>query len=402
MIDLEARARTLNEQAVTPRLPVELVLKRGHRIRVRRRVAAVVVAGSLLVVGLAGAAMHSTGTTKHLVVTGSTTQPRPTATASAPPHAVPAPKQFIAHLEQGGSARPGKVVIIDTATGSTIRSIGADYDPYLSNGFAIARAAGVALWTRLNEPAQTLELVETPLTGGAARVMTSSGFLDGPLPEQRSAPLLTAVDAAGARLWMNGNAIVDLSTGKQQRVQAPPVETGWSWDTASWMPDGHELFMVEGQDLPRTCYTDIGPALGPPRTTPAECITTPATRSSRTRGLVYDLSDPNGGWRVTATPDRPEGWWGLRILGAGRLPSTVVAVGNFAPTTTGAASTLMTVDVNTGAIVDQLKLPADANVLSVDASGTNILFTTNRRLERVSLADPKLVILRRQVAEAAW
>ena len=62
----------------------------------------------------------------------------------------------------------------------------------------------------------------------------------------------------------------------------------------------------------------------------------------------------------------------------------------------------MTVDVISGAIVDQLTLPADANVLAVDASGTNILFTTNRLLERVSLADTKPVILRRQVAEAAW
>jgi hypothetical protein len=48
MIDLEARARTLNEQAVTRRLPVKLVVQRGNRIRARRRVAVVAIMGSLL------------------------------------------------------------------------------------------------------------------------------------------------------------------------------------------------------------------------------------------------------------------------------------------------------------------------------------------------------------------
>src|SRR5258706_15570147 len=122
--------------------------------------------------------------------------------------------------------------------------------------------------------------------------------------------------------------------------------------------------MGGGRALPAPCYRYGGLV---PRTTPAECIPPPTTRSSRTRGLVYDLSDPNGGWRVTATPDRPEGWWGLRILGAGRLPSTVVAVGSFAPTTTGAASAIMIVDVDTGALVRQLSLARGANVLAVEA-----------------------------------
>ena len=399
MIDLEERARSLNEHAVTPMLPIEVVVQRARRIRARRRMRAIAAIGSVAALVLVVAMLQITGAKKRVVVIG----PGPTTPTSAPaPHAVAPPARFIAHLLQGGSAQPGKVVIIDTATGKTIRAIGADYDPYLANGFAIARGAGVAFWTRLNEPAQTLELVEVPLAGGTPRVLTSSGSLVGPLVTVRPGPLLTAVDPAGSRLWMNGKTMVDLATGTQQPVAAPPVAAGWSWETASWLPGGHELFMVEGRELPATCFRDGGP-LGTPRTTlPPECITTPASRSRDTRGLVYDLSNPRAGWHAAATPARPEGWSGLRALGPGRLPSTVVVVGSRLPSSTGSTSDVMTVDVNTGAIVDQLTLAADANVLTADASGTNFLFTTNRLLERVSFADPHPVVIRRQVGEAAW
>ncbi len=61
----------------------------------------------------------------------------------------------------------------------------------------------------------------------------------------------------------------------------------------------------------------------------------------------------------------------------------------------------MTVDVNSGVIVDEVTIPGDS-VLAVDASGTNILFADSGRLERLSLADTRPVIVREGVAEAAW
>jgi hypothetical protein len=397
MIDLEASARTLNEQTITPRPPLDVVLARGRRIRLRRRLTVIAITCTVAVTVFATAELRSSDTTKHLIVTGHATGPAPTTAARVPaPDLVAPPNLLIAH-EALGANEPGRIVVIDTATGRTIRVLGADYDPYLANGFAIARKAQLALWTRLNEPAQMLELVEVPLVGGAKRVLTSSVPLNGKQPTPRPGPALTALDPAGDKLWMNGNTIVDLLTGDQKRVHEPPIPAGWSWVTASWLPDGHKLFMVETRDLP--AYCDRGGPLSP-RTTPPACITTPASRTSSSRGFIYDLNDPQSGWHTTSPPKRPDGWWGLQILGPGRLASTIVGVG--APPSTTSGPAIMTINVASGAIIDHVALPPDSNVLSVDASGTNVLFTAHRDLERLSIADTTPIVIGKQVAEAAW
>src|SRR5258708_3729062 len=154
MIDLEARARTLNEQTVAPRLPVHVVLAHGRRIRARRRLVAIAIVCSFAGVLVGAAALRSRDNTKDLTVTEPTTHSS-TTTPVPPASFVPPPKTLLVHEEQGGHPTPGRVLLLDTATSRVIRRLGADYDPYLANGFGFARSAGFALWTRLNEPAQT-------------------------------------------------------------------------------------------------------------------------------------------------------------------------------------------------------------------------------------------------------
>jgi hypothetical protein len=386
MIDLEASARALNEQSITPRLPVDVVLARGRRIRLRRRLAIIAITCSVAVAGIATSELLSSDTSKHLIVTGHTTGSPPTTTATLPaPPLVAPPKLLIAHEEQGGSA-PGRIVVIDTATGRTIRVLGADYDPYLQNGFAIARETALALWTRLNQaPRAPIESVEVPIIGGPEHVLAPTG---GPGP-------FLSVNSDGTQLW-SGTTIVDLTTGHRTIIPRPPSSQSPLWHDASWLPDGHRLFLVEGHVDNSSCES------GPQGPVPPSCLTTTTIGTHGTRGLVYDLNDPRAGWRVTASPDRAEGWWDLQILGPGRLPATIVASGRRGPSSTNSAPAIMTINVDTGAITDAIALPADANVLAVDQSGTNILFTTSRQLERLSIADPTPIIIGKRVAEAAW
>jgi hypothetical protein len=68
MIDLKASAMRLNEQAVTPCLPVEVLSVRARRIRVRRRLA---MAATLCAVAAAGAVVgvaRYSGPTRRLLV----------------------------------------------------------------------------------------------------------------------------------------------------------------------------------------------------------------------------------------------------------------------------------------------------------------------------------------------
>jgi hypothetical protein len=79
------------------------------------------------------------------------------------PDAAP-PARLAAHLPTG-TGHPGEIVVIDTATGAIVRTLGAEYDPYLANGFQMAPDGSAVYYTRLNGPSQKIELVRAPLDG---------------------------------------------------------------------------------------------------------------------------------------------------------------------------------------------------------------------------------------------
>ncbi len=289
MIDLEARAHTLNQEAVTPRLAVDVVLERARRIRKRRRLVVVAFCCSLIVAGAVAVTLRlSRASNSAVVVSPSTGSRRATKPTVPAPALVAVPGQAIVH-GLGGADRPGRVEVVDTKTGRTLRVLGADYDPYLQNGFAIARSSGLALWTRLNQPAQTLELVEVPIAGGEEHVIGSTNPLGSGAVSP--GPLLTAVSPDGRQLWMNGDKIVDLGTGHQVNVPQPPFAVGARWGGATWLPDGHHLFVIE---LQAVSNCDRSSPLGG---VPPACETTTTAGACGSHGWTYDLDDPAAGWR---------------------------------------------------------------------------------------------------------
>src|SRR5205085_12656557 len=73
------------------------------------------------------------------------------------------------------TGHPGAMVVIDTATGTAVRTLGADYGIYPANGFQISPDGTALYWNRLNEPAQKIELVRQPLDGGPSTIVTPNG-----------------------------------------------------------------------------------------------------------------------------------------------------------------------------------------------------------------------------------
>jgi hypothetical protein len=158
------------------------------------------------------------------------------------------------------------------------------------------------------------------------------------------------------------------------------------WGSVAWLPDSHELVVVQSPVVQnRSCPSVVS------------CAGIPIAPAGLTRALRFDLDDPGAGWQPVPTAGRPGGWSNLELVGTGWAPHSVTAVDD------SDSSHLfgVTIDTTTGRVVQTYPL---AGVLSVDASGTNVLTVDahNQHLVRVSLATNRRVIVAGIVAEAAW
>lgn len=384
MIDLHDAAQRINDDPVVIPAPVEAIYRRAREIRRRSRLR---VGATVALVGLVGALTGSALTSgpPHRIRIATTPEPSTTTvprqrggssnsppTSLARPPAVPPPAELVAHLPTG-TARPGQIVVINTATGAVVKVLGADYDPYVGDGFHIAAGGQSVFWTHLNEQAQQFPVTEVPLDGGAGRTI-ANGVDDLPSP-------------AGTSLLLGNTGtfqIVDLASGKSRPLPVPALD-GQAFASASWLPDGHTVLALSVTPV-QQCEGPVVHRCPTTTTIPAE---------AKTRAWAIDAATPNAQWVVEPS----DGLWDrVELLGPGRLPGTAAGY----QTDGTNPIDLLTIRSN-GTIVDRVPINANqVQVLAVDHSGTNFLIANNTGLARLSLADPNPVHVGAPVAEATW
>jgi len=363
-MDLEGAAQEVNQSPVAEPAPLELIMGRARSRRRRRWLtgsAGGLAAAIVLIVALMA---PGGGSGQEVVATSPSTTTAPSTARLLDP-----PATFVAHLRQVGNAA-APIVVMRTGDGAMLRVLGADYDPYVGNGFHTSERA--VYWQHLDEPAQRFPVTELRLSDGATRTV-AEGSLNMPSPD-------------GSRLLVGNGGTFVLNLRDLTRHDLPePDLDGQRLTTLSWLPDGKTV-LAASSDF-HEARGDCGVMRCPIGATTA--ITQPPRPP---RGWTLDTSAPSAVWR--ALPDSPA-WANLQILGPGRLPNTVAAA-----QVIGGSSTIITLNTD-GLIVDRLPEAPDS-VLAVDHTGTNFLVQHNDQLARTALADPTLIPIGPTVAEASW
>ncbi len=300
-----------------------------------------------------------------------------------PPRAEPFPPTIAVHLPTA-TAHPGQILLVDSETGATLRSFGAEYDPYVSDGFALAADRSALYYSRLNEPAQKIEIVRAPL-GQAGSSVIADGTDERPSPDGRQLafrPMSTS----------EGLAVMDLASGAVRTYPPPPAPAGSDALYLSWLADNRSVVVitsVPGGTSGGACFAPAGrPSCGAPPTT----ATPPPPEA-----WLLDTSRSNPSWARLPTPAQSnDGWGGYLLLGPGRVPESLAVGWSY-----GHSADIMTV-MTDGSVYDKTALAPDSLPLSVDATGTNFLIADRTGLARMSLSDPAPVPIRGPVAEAAW
>ncbi len=379
MIDLHDAAEVMNDYPVIAPSPVTAILGRAHEIRRRTRLRRGVAAMAVVILGVGVVTTEVSGSpsqTRIATVPTPSTVPRKSGGGGKvpppPPKAplVAPPTELVAHLRDQ-TAKPGQIVVMNTATGAVTKILGADYDPYVGDGFQIAAGGHSVFWTHLNEKAQQFPVAEVPLGGGASRTV-ANGADDLPSPD-------------GKLLLVSSN-VVDLATLTTRPLPSPALD-GQVFASFSWLPDAHTIVGLSVTPA-QQCPGAPGFTIPCPTTT-----TTPG--EARTRVWTIDTSTPKAKWVAVPTSDD---WKGITLLGPGRLPGTVAA--DQWSLTGAVAIVTMRLD---GTVVDRVPTPGgEVQVLAVDHSGTNFLIDDAGGLARISLADPTPVHIGVAVAEASW
>jgi hypothetical protein len=282
--------------------------------------------------------------------------------------AVPPPAVAVVHLPTG-TARPGQIQVIDVQSGAMLRVLGAEYDPYLQNGFLLSTDRQRLYYLRLNEAAQRIELTTVPLNGGTPQVVPTSA-------------------SANGDLLASGSFVLDLRPAPQRKYMPPATGTN---DSASyaWGRGSQHLMAI---DVGRTFGTCPDGLLAPP--TP--CASPP---SLPVRAWNIDASSATSTWQPVHLPPSLSSWKDVHLLGPGRLPGSVLATQNLPGHDQTAAALTLGMD---GSVIDRVSMPPGITVLSVDASGTNLLVTYPGGLGWLSLSKPIPIHIGDAVSEASW
>jgi hypothetical protein len=389
MIDLTEAARRLNADPLLAPSPMSELRRRVGLVRRRRnRIAAITVSGTVAVVCAAVAILivvAPSGNHRVVVQTGPTTTPTVTSPPLSP---VPPPPLLYVHLRQVGNG-PGPIEEIDTHTGHVVRTVGADYDPYVQDGFN-AGPGNTVYWTHLDEPHQTFPI--TQLTDNQNTRTVGYGTTDLPSPNGRWLFVTgNRQDPLQLLVLQPDNPADHHQAGIATQSLPEPASTDEGVTSFAWLPDSSALVTI----------TVASPPDCPSSPADTRVCTTTAPLPAPQAWILYP-SSPASGWHRLPAPTG--GWQNTALFGPGRLPGTILAVSDTtAPGTTAFAAE--TINVLSGTIIDHVPLPGTVTaVLASDHTGTNLLvaFTGYTNLARLSLASPQPIPIITGVAEATW
>jgi hypothetical protein len=354
-----------------PTLPLppdaEALFREARRRERRRRIAmAVVVIMAALVAGLV-VVFAARGDPGRRASTG--------VNSPAPVPSPPVPRFLVVHAPTA-TASPGAIEVIDTVTGRVVRTLGSAYDPYLLNGFQLSANRSTLYYTRLNEAAQTIEIVAVAVTGGPSRVIAH-----GVGPQFSADGTMMSFEPYG-----QGQTIAILNLGKGQTVDAhiPSTSTSQVVFSSSWLPNSRQLLVIVGSPY-ESCTGPPGSSCGrtPPPPPPVAYLLNVTNRLS---------------WsRVSAPSTLSGGWTHLSLQGPGPIPGTVLATIDSSD-----RGAITTVQISTGRILSQLPLPNGTSFLARDRSGTHFLLSDAQATVRWSPPDHSLQIVGPAAAEAGW
>jgi hypothetical protein len=296
--------------------------------------------------------------------------PRTVASPTSIPTVAP-PAVAVVHMP-GGTARPGQILVIDVQSGAILKVLGAEYDPYLQNGFLVSTDLQKLYYLRLNEPAaQKLELISVPLIGGSPQVVPTGV---GPAPN--------------GDLLASGPFVLDLRHGTQ-RMYTPPASGKNDSVSYAWPRGTQTLIAIDVGYTFNSCLEGLVPP-------PTPCAS-PAPLPVGAWSL--DASSATSTWQpVRLPPDLPS-WKDIHLLGPGRVPGSVLATQSLPDS--GQVAVVLTLGQD-GTLIDRVPMPPGITVLSVDASGTNLLVTYSGGLGRLSMSNPIPVHIGEAVSEASW
>jgi hypothetical protein len=262
-------------------------------------------------------------------------------------------------------------------TGKVLRSLGTEYDPYPENGFVLSANRSTLFYVHLDEPAQKVETLAVPVTGGVPKVVAL-----GP------GSLQFSPDGSKASFAVAGQtvSIVDLTTGGTTSVPLPTSNAADRVVSSSWLPDSRRLVVtIQAPDLTARCFAPPGRACSSP-SPPAPAV---AFRLDTTRSEWSSLPRPR---------ELARGWNGLALQGPGQAAGTVLA------TVQGAAgnSTLFTLRVRDGRVLSRHAVPLGTTFLARDRSGTHVLVSDEGNT-KLWLPNPGTVtVVGPAASEATW
>jgi hypothetical protein len=99
------------------------------------------------------------------------------------------PSTYLAHLP--GQSGAGPIGVYGLASGTLLRTLGTVADPYPQNGFQVSADHRTLYYVRLNEPAQTVEIVSVPVAGGPTTVL-ADGTRPTPSPDGKGLAYLAS------------------------------------------------------------------------------------------------------------------------------------------------------------------------------------------------------------------
>jgi hypothetical protein len=283
------------------------------------------------------------------------------------------PSQVVV-IEPSTSAGPGAMVVLDSATGFTIRTLGADYGIYSSNGFQVTPDGLTLYWNRLNEPAQKIELLRQPLDGGPSAVAVPSGSQ----PRFSSDGQLMVFQGPGNPV---GYVRRELNSGADRPLPTPG-EAG-EFGNVTFQQSQHTLVAVTTK--PTTFACPPGGKCPPPIPSPYH-------------GWALEVDSPNATWKPFGTKAL---WNGATLLGPGPDPGSVLAYWA-EPRTSGLPNYRIAEVAADGTAHHEIHISSGYRPVNIDKSGTNILVTSDTTLARVTLTDPTPVRIAGPARLATW
>jgi hypothetical protein len=234
--------------------------------------------------------------------------------------------------------------------------------------------------TRGHEPAQKVETVSVPLGGGTPQVVRV-GIRPAPSDDGK---LLALLSAGPVSL-----EVLDPRGGIHHTYAVPPASGKGDVVSYAWQRGSQRLLAIDiGLTIDSCSDSPVPP--------PSSCASPPTLP---TTVWSLDTSAAATTWRPIRPSRSLPTWRGIRLIGPGRLPGSVVAEQDLP----GSSQAIAVLTVSqSGTVIDRVPLAPNTSILSADQSGTNFLVTYPGGLGRMSLHDPTPIHIADAVRQASW